>query len=163
MNLIVAVNGDWGIGYNNTQSIVLPEDRQSFKRLTTGGIVIAGRKTFEDFGRPLPNRVNIILTRNRDFKADGVYIAHSVDEALAMVPGEATDKVFVIGGGSIYEQFLPMCTYAYVTKLETSPPSDTYFPDLDASPAWLLEIRGETRISCDIRYSFNIYTRTMNK
>ena len=157
MNIVVAVNSDWGIGYNNSQSIIIPEDRRNFQKLTRGGVVIAGRITFEDFGRPLPNRKTIILTRDRMFRASGIIVAHSIDETLAMVGDEDSEKVFVIGGGSVYNQLLPVCAYAYVTKLEAAPQSDTYFPNLDESPDWTLENRGDTQESIGIRYSFNLY------
>ncbi|MCL2124630.1 MAG: dihydrofolate reductase [Oscillospiraceae bacterium] len=157
MQLIVAVNSDWGIGYNNTQSVVLPEDRRHFKALTDGGTVIAGRKTFEDFGRPLPNRKNIVLTRNMSYNVDGIIIAHSVDEALTFVAGDDADMVFIIGGGSIYTQFLNMCSHAHVTKINAMPPSDTYFPNLDESSNWYPERRGEPAISSGVEFSFDIY------
>ena len=157
MNIVAAVNSDWGIGYNNTQAIVIPEDRRNFQKITNGGILIAGRKTFEDFGRPLPDRKNIILTHDRKFKADNVVVAHSIDEALAMIADEDSNRVFVIGGGIIYKLFLPMCSVAYVTKIDAAPPSDTYFPNLDKLPGWVLESSGETNESKDIRYSFHKY------
>ena len=157
MKIIVAVNSDLGIGYNNTQSIVIPEDRRNFHALTKGGIVVAGRKTFEDFGRPLTNRKNIILTHDRKFKAGGVIAAHSVDEVLAIIAEYDSNNVFIIGGGSVYIQFLPMCTLAYVTKIDAAPPSDTYFPSLDELPGWSLETQGETLESKGLRYSFNLY------
>ena len=160
MNVIVAVNSDWGIGYNSTQTIVFPEDRQHFKKITDGGVVIAGRVTFEDFGRPLPNRKNIVLSRDRSYGADGVTVAHSIEEVLAMVSGCSADKVFVIGGGSVYDQFLPQCTHAYITKIHKAPPSDTFFPNLDELPDWSLITRGETQESGGINYSFNLYRRT---
>ena len=157
MNLIAAVNSDWGIGYNNAQSIVIPEDRRNFQNLTRNSVVIAGRKTFEGFGRPLPNRKNIVLSRDRGFKAGGIIVAHSIDEVLAITSDENAEKVFVIGGGSVYNQFLSMCTYAYITRISAKPPSDAYFPNLDESPHWALESRGATSESKGIRYSFDIY------
>jgi len=159
MNSIAAVNSDWGIGYNNAQSIVIPEDRRHFNKITTGGVVIAGRKTFEDIGKPLAHRKNIILTRDKSFKADGVIAAHSVDEALALAADFDTDKVFVIGGGRIYKLFLHMCTYAYITKIEAAPPSDTFFPNLDELNDWVLENCGEPKMSGGIRFSFCRYLR----
>ena len=159
MNAIVAVNSDWGIGYNNTQSVVIPEDRRNFRKLTDGGIIIAGKRTFDDFGRPLPNRTNIILTRDRGFTAHGISVAHSVDEVLMKIAEEDQDKVFIIGGGSIYKLFLPMCSCAYITKIESSPPSDTFFPNLDDSPDWTLDIQGEPQESGGVRYSFCRYVK----
>jgi len=157
MNIIVAVNSDWGIGYNNAQPIVLPEDRQNFRKITDGGLVIAGRKTFEELGRPLPKRKNIVLTHDRSFKAIGVVAAHSIDEVLAMIAEEDTSRVFVIGGGVVYKQFLPHCSHAYVTKIEAETPIDTYFPNLDKLPDWSQETGGDIRESGGIRYSFNRY------
>ena len=159
MNIVVAVNSDWGIGYGNTQSIVIPEDRRHFQKITKGCTVVAGRKTFEDFGRPLPNRKTIIMTRDRSFKVSGAIAAHSIDEVLAIISDEDTEKVFIIGGGSVYKQFLPICTHAYITKIESAPQSDTYFPNLDESPDWHIETQGEPVESKGIRYSFNIYMK----
>ena len=161
MNIIVAVNSDWGIGYNNTQSIVIPEDRRNFQKKTSGGIVIAGRVTFEDFGRPLPNRKNIILSRDRGFRASGVNVAHSLEEALALIADDDSEKVFIIGGGSVYGLFLPMCSFAYVTKIDAAPLSDTHFPNLDDSPDWSLESCGESLESSGIRYSFDLYKNNL--
>ena len=159
MNIVVAVNSDWGIGYNNTQSVVIPEDRRNFRKITEGGTIIAGKRTFDDFGRPLPNRKNIVLTRDRGFAAGGIDVAHSIEEVLARIAEDKTDKVFIIGGGSIYKTFLPMCSHAYITKIEASPQSDTFFPNLDDSPDWTLETQGETQESGGVRYSFCRYVQ----
>jgi len=174
MNIIVAVNSDWGIGFKGTQAIVIPGDRRRFKQLTENGVVITGRKTYEDFRKPLPNRKNIILTHDGSFKAEGAVVRHSVSDVLTEIADEDTDKVFVIGGGSIYEAFLPYCSAAYVTRIEAAPPSDTFFPNLDEMPDWFLEtvdggfdytMHGdEGAISCGedgavVRYSFNKYRR----
>jgi len=157
MNAIVAVYSDWGIGFCGKQQIVIHEDRRFFREMTGGGVVVAGRKTFEEFPGPLSNRKNIILTQDRSFSADGVIIAHSVDEVLAKIAGDATDRVFILGGGVVYRLFLPMCAMAYVTKIEAAPPSDTFFPDLDKLPAWSLGQRGSTNESEGIRFSYNLY------
>ena len=157
MNLVAAVNSDWGIGCGGAQSVVILEDRRHFKELTLGGVVIAGRRTFEEIGGPLPGRRNIVLTRNSGFKAGGVVAAQSIDKALVLVSGEDTDKVFVIGGGSVYSLFMPMCAYAYITKIYAAPPSDTFLANLDESPGWSLESSGETFESGGVRYSFNRY------
>ena len=159
MNVIAAVNSDWGIGYNNAQAIVISEDRQYFKEKTSGCIVIAGRKTFESIGGPLPNRKNIILTGDRKYTANGIAAAHSIAEVLAMIAEEDADKVFVIGGGSIYKQFLPMCSYAYITKIEATPSSDTFLQNLDNAPDWTQHTQGEKRESDGVKFSFNIYKR----
>ena len=160
MNIIVAVYSDWGIGCSGTQPIVLPEDRKFFKETTDGGTVIVGRRTFEDFGgKPLPNRRNIIITNDRNFKADGAVVVHSAIEALSEVKREDPNKVFVIGGQSIYTMLMPACKCAYVTKIELAPQSDTFFPDLDNKPGWQLFERSETFESNGVKYSFWTYGR----
>jgi len=152
VNAIVAVNADWGIGLGGSQVIVIPEDRRRFRMLTEGGLVIAGRKTYESLDGPLPNRRNIILTRCMDYRIDNAATVHSIDGVLAEIGDFDPDKVFVIGGESVYRQLLPLCTLAYVTKIEASPPSDTFFPDLDVLPGWELESREPGK-----GYSFCIY------
>ena len=158
MNIIVAVFNDWGIGCDGRQTIIVPEDRRFFREKTRGGIVIAGRKAFEEIATPLPDRKNIILTQNKGFNADGLVTAHSVDEVLSEISGEDPDRVFVIGGGEIYRLFLPFCDRAYITRLDAAPKSDTFFPDLDALPVWSLESELGIRTSeCGINYSFSLY------
>jgi len=139
MNIIVAVNNDWGIGLKGTQQIIIPEDRQHFIMLTRGGVVISGRKTFEDCGGPLPGRKNILLTRDKDFTAEGVVTVTSIKQAVDVLADGDDSKTFVIGGGEVYKLFLPICEYAYITKINAAPLSDTFFPNLDEMPNWTLE------------------------
>ena len=166
MNAIVAANSDWGIGYGGTQSVVIPEDRRYFKRITVGGVVIAGRKTFEDFRKPLPDRKNIIMTRSKDLRICGAVIAYSIDDLLSEIEFDDPDKVFVIGGGDIYSMLLPLCACAYVTKIKAAPPSDTFFPNLDKAENWLIDRNWHTQNSGKaeqvyngISYSFERYVR----
>jgi len=181
MNAIVAANNDWGISFCGAQTIVIPGDRRRFRMLTNGGVLISGRRTFESLPGPLPNRRNIVLTRDRAFVADGVIITYSKDEALAEIAGDDPDKVFVIGGGDIYRLFLPLCKCVYVTRIYITPRSDVFFPDLDSLPEWSLvrrefgtwypesgiDANTEQGLQCQsascngegsgIRYSFDIY------
>ena len=135
MDLIVAVYDDWGIGCDGTQPVALSVDRVFFRETTRGATVIAGRKTVADFPgqKPLPGRKNILLSR-QDLEIPGFALCHSPAEAAEMTKDD--EKVFVIGGGSVYKQMLPMCDRAYITKVHACPKSDTYFPDLDADPQW---------------------------
>ena len=135
MELIVAVYDDWGIGKDGTQPVALSADRKFFRETTRGAMVIVGRKTLADFpgGRPLPNRMNVVLTR-QDIVIEDVVICHSPAEAVEIA--KSADRAMVIGGGSVYQQMLPYCDKAYVTKVHTCPESDTYFPNLDADPQW---------------------------
>ncbi len=138
MDLIVAVYADWGIGCDGTQPVALSADRKFFRETTRGAAVIAGRKTVADFPgqKPLPGRKNIVLTR-QEMDIPGFTVCHSPEEAIKETA--ADDRVFVIGGGSIYRQMLPYCERAYVTKLSACPTSDTYFPNLDEMPDWEME------------------------
>ena len=137
MELIVAVYDDWGIGKDGTQPVALSADRKFFRERTKGACVIVGRKTLADFpgGRPLPNRVNIVLSRTAE-AIDGTIICRSPEEAAELT--RQYPRVMVIGGGSVYRQMLDYCTMAYVTKVHAQPESDTFFPDLDADPRWKL-------------------------
>lgn len=138
MELIVAVYDDWGIGCGGTQPVALSADRKFFRETTRGAMVIVGRRTVEDFpGRkPLPGRVNVVLTRSAA-EIPGFTVCRSPQEAAQLA--KTTDRAMVIGGGSIYKQMLPLCDTAYVTKVHCTPESDTYFPNLDEDPAWMLE------------------------
>lgn len=155
---IVAVNRDWGIGKNGTQNVVLHADRKHFRTVTDGAAVIVGRRTLADFpgGRPLPNRRNIVLTRG-DLTVEGAEVAHTVEEAIALA---GDSRCLVIGGASVYRALLPYCKRIYVTKIDACPPSDSFFPDLDASPDWEIERESEEMEENGIRFRFVDYIRT---
>lgn len=137
MELIVAVYDDWGIGANGTQPITLNADRKFFRETTRAAMIIVGRRTIEDFPgqKPLPGRVNVALTRSHG-EIPGFTVCHSPQEAMALA--ENAERAMVIGGGSVYRQMLPLCTGAYVTKVHCTPQSDTFFPNLDDDPDWIL-------------------------
>lgn len=158
MDAVVAVYSDWGIGCTGTQPVVIPEDRKYFARLTRGAAVIVGRKTLEDFpgGRSLPNRVNIVLTR-RNMEMDGVVVAHSAADALA--EAQNYDKVFVIGGESVYLTLFPHIDRVYVTKVDDAPHSDAFFPNLDEDAGWRCTDAGEPKESGGTAYRFCVYER----
>lgn len=158
MELIVAVYDDWGIGKDGTQPVALSADRKFFREMTRGAMVIVGRKTLADFpgGRPLPNRVNVVLTRQDADIAD-VVICHSPSEAAELAKN--AERAMVIGGGSIYTQMLPLCDTAYITKVHTTPESDTYFPNLDESPQWQLAQVLQSGEENGIGYEMCLYRR----
>ncbi len=133
---IVAVCDDWGIGLDGGMVVRNREDMRHFVSCTTGHPVIMGRRTLESFpgGRPLRDRRNIVLTRDPGFSREGVEVAHTVEEALRAVEGEP--EAWVIGGGEVYRQLLPLCSRAVVTRNHCVRRADAYFPDLDASPTW---------------------------
>lgn len=135
MNLIVAVYEDWGIGRDGTQPVALSADRKFFRETTRGAMVIVGRRTIEDFPgkKPLPGRVNVALTRSAE-EIPGFTVCHSPEEAMELA--KSAESCFVIGGGSIYQQMLPFCDTAYITKVHANPGSDTFFPNLDEDENW---------------------------
>ena len=159
MNLIVAVTEDWGIGYNGQLLCSLKEDMQYFRRTTNGKIVLMGQKTLESFpgGRPLRNRINLVLSDDPDYLVPGALVFHTPEEILHAAAAYPENDVFVIGGASIYELFLPWCHYAYITKMEIHPKADRYFPNLDKMTNWYLESEGERMESEGIRYRFTRY------
>ena len=159
MDAIVAVYSDWGIGDGGTQPVVLKADRAHFKSLTDGAAVIVGRKTLEDFpgGRPLKNRVNIVVTR-QDIDIDGAYVAHSTEEALCMA--SSYERCFVIGGASIFEQFFPYLDRIYITKLDCRPESSRFFPNLDEDINFEITDPGVLLEEDNISYRFITYERT---
>lgn len=161
MNLIVAADSNWGIGKDNKLLVSIPADMKFFRTTTTGKVVIMGRKTLESFpgGMPLKNRVNIVMTRKKDYKVKDAVVVHSVEEALKEVEKYPTDDVYVIGGDSIYKQMLPYCSRAYVTKIDFAYQADTYFPDLDESGEWEVTCRSEEQTYFDIEYEFLTYDR----
>ena len=158
MDLIVAVYDDWGIGADGDQPVALMADRKFFRRTTAGSTVIVGRKTVGSFPgqAPLPKRRNILLTR-QDIAVPGFEIAHSPGEALELCADD--ERVFVIGGGSIYRQMLPQCSRAYITKVHCTPASDTFFPDLDESPEWKLTELLESGEEDGVAYEVCLYER----
>ena len=158
MDAIVAVYDDWGIGCEGDQPIALSADRKFFRRTTAGSTVIVGRKTVGSFPgqQPLPKRRNILLTR-QDIQIPGFEIAHSPEEAAAMSAGD--EKVFVIGGGTVYRQMLPMCDRAIITKVHTTAPCDTWFPNLDELPEWELRETIESGEENGIAYEMCVYVR----
>lgn len=158
MDAIVAVYSDWGIGARGTQPVVLSADRRHFRELTAGASVIVGRKTLEDLpgGRPLKGRTNIVITR-QSMEIDGALVAHGAAEAAELCRGY--EKCFVIGGASVFREFFEYTDRVYLTKIGLAPPSDSFFPDLDADPAWACTDEGEEQEENGVRFRFCVYER----
>lgn len=158
MEAIVAVYSDWGIGSGGTQPVVLKADRTHFKELTDGAAVIVGRKTLGDFpgGRPLKGRHNIVVTQ-QDIEVPGAQVAHSTGEALTLAA--EYERCLVIGGASVYRQFMPYLDTVHVTKIDLAPQSDSYFENLDSSPNWERIDEERWQSEGDIRYCFVTYKR----
>lgn len=162
MKIIVAADKNWGIGKDGQLLCHLPGDLKYFKEKTTGKIVVMGRKTLESLpgGRPLPNRTNVILTRNKNFEKEGCITVAGVKELFSVLEslGENVD-VMIIGGGDIYRQLLPYCNACYVTKLIKEFDADTYFPNLDESTDFKIVWQSEKKGENGIEYVFTEYRR----
>ncbi len=151
LTIIVAMDAQRGIGINNTLPWKLPEDLAHFKRLTTGHTIIMGRKTFDSIGRPLPNRRNIVITRNPGWRHDGVEAVGSVEAALALLDGA---DGFVIGGAEIYQQSLQLADQLIITEIARTYTCDAFFPELDAS-VWRETARErQASATADLQYAF---------
>ena len=158
MELIVAVYDDWGIGAEGTQPVALSADRKFFRETTRGAMVIVGRRTIEDFPgqKPLPGRVNVLLTRKGgDFP--GFTLCESPEKAVEIA--RTAERAMVIGGGSMYRQMLPYCDTAYVTKVHCQPVSDTFFPNLDEDPQWALSQVLQAGEEDGVSYEMCLYRR----
>lgn len=128
ISLIAAIaSGNRALGKDNNLIYKIPEDLKRFKELTSGHAVIMGRKTFESIGRPLPDRTNIVITRDAAYSVDGVKVVHSLEDALRLAQGD--NEIFIIGGGQVYQDALPIADKLYLTVVEGSPEADTFFPD----------------------------------
>ena len=169
MNIIVNADKNWAIGKNNSLLVRIPADMKYFRQMTEGNIVVMGRKTLESFpqGRPLANRVNIVISHNPDYQVKDAIVVHSVVEKLCRILGTALaniasivdPEVFVIGGESIYRAMLPYCNIAYVTRTDHVYEADTWFPDLEKDPDWQKTAETDEQTYFDLEYVFAKYER----
>lgn len=136
MNLIVAVDSKWGIGKNNGLLAHLPSDMKYFKEHTTGKVVVMGRKTLESMPgkKGLPNRINIVLTANKNYSADGVIVVHSDEELFAKLKAYKDDDVYIIGGKSMYNKYYNMCNKLFITMMEADLNADVRIKHLFNNP-----------------------------
>ncbi len=156
LSIIVAVASNGVIGSENDMPWHISEDLKRFKRLTLGKKIIMGRKTWESLPfKPLKNRENIVLTRSKDFKAEGAVVVHSLADALALLDNE--EEAFIIGGGNIYKQALPFTQKLYITEVHSEYEGDTLFPEIDPM-LWKESSREYFSNSANLpAYSFVIY------
>ena len=164
MVAIVAVDSNWGIGRQGKLLVSIPADMKRFREMTTGKVVVLGRKTLETFpqGRPLPNRTNIILSRKQDYEVKDAVIVHDLDELQAEIQKYDSADVCIIGGEQIYRMMLPYCDVCEVTHLDRAYESDAHFPNLDEDPEWELTDESEEQSCFDTTYTFRKYVRKNN-
>lgn len=161
MNMIAAVDKNWGIGYQNKLLNSIPEDMKFFRQTTTGKVVVMGRKTLESFpnGLPLKNRTNIVLTGDHTYSVRDAIIVHSLEELLEELKNYKSEDIYVIGGESIYRQLLPYCDVAHITCMNYAYEADTWLPNLDEDEEWVVAADSEEKTYFDLEYCFRLYVR----
>ena len=164
ISAIVAVDENWGIGFNGELLEKIPEDMKFFKELTTGNTVVMGRKTWDSLPiKPLPNRGNFIISREVPLLMENKAIRMNLDMIKDTMEANKDENYFIIGGGQIYKELLPLCDRVYVTKIFKSHENvDTYFPDLDEPEmwdTWRVTEQSEVKVYNDIMYQFWTYDR----
>lgn len=161
MKAILSADRNWGIGNGNKLLVSIPSDMKFFRQTTTGKVVVMGRKTLESFpnGQPLKNRINIVLTGNKDYTAKGAVIVHSQEELLDTLKQYDTEDIYIIGGESVYRMMLPYCDTVFVTKIDRTFQADTFFPNLDEMEEWKMTEEGEEQTCFDLEFRFTKYER----
>ena len=160
ISAIVAVDNNWGIGYNGGLLEHIPEDLKYFKEITTNHVVVMGRKTWDSLPKkPLPNRINCVITK--EAKSSNEEVAYYSMNCIKMTMKKRRDyEYFIIGGGQIYKELLPLCDCVYVTKIYKEHSNvDTYFPNLDKLNNWEAQPISEIKEYNDIKYQFWKYQR----
>lgn len=162
MNMIVAVDKHWAIGLKGHLLVQIPADQKFFREETTGKVIVMGRKTFESLpGRqPLAKRINIIMTQKKDYKVKGAIVTHSLEETLELLKQYHSQDIFIIGGSTVYQQFLPYVDTIHVTKMNYSYQADVWFPlNLDKSEEWEVTAESEEQTYFDLEYYFKQYSK----
>jgi len=162
MNLIAAVDLNWAIGYNCELLERIPEDMKYFKEKTMGKIIVMGRSTFESLpkGKPLEQRINIVLTKNKNYNCEGVILCYSLEQLFTELKKYKQEDIFVIGGESIYTQLISYCDKAYITKIYKEYVHNKVLVNLDEDEKWLKVLSGSKQEFKDgIYYAFNTYIK----
>lgn len=160
ISLIAAIGKNNELGKGNTLLFSMPADMKHFRNTTKLHTVIMGRKTFESIGRPLPNRRNIVITRNLNYKPEGVEIVHSLSEALDIIPDQ-NEEIFIIGGAELYKQTMPIADKLYITHVDAEDKdADAFFPEI-IPIVWNEVIHQENKKDSEnpFNYTFSVYER----
>ena len=161
MNLIVAVDKNWGIGKDNHLLASLPGDMKYFKEQTMGKVVVMGRKTYESIpgGKGLPKRTNIVMTSNADYSAEGAIVVHNEQELFNEIKKHDAEDVFLIGGASLYNKYYKICDKLYITKIDADLGADTFIINIDEDSSFEIISESESQSDNGIEYKFLIYER----
>lgn len=165
MNMIVAVDRHWAIGMGGQLLVTIPKDQKMFREETLGKVIVMGRKTLESLpaGQPLYGRTNLVLSRTPEYRVKGATVCHSVAETLEELKGYAQEDIFIIGGQSIYEQFLPYSDAVHVTFVDYEYDADAYFPNLEEHEGWKMDMESEEETYFNLCYTFQRYVRNYNR
>jgi len=162
--LIASTDRNWGLGRDNQLLVRIPEDLKRFAEFTKGNVIVVGRKTLETFKdkKPLPDRINIVLTRDKGYTCEGAVIVHSTEEMFDAIK-EFDKKVYVCGGETIYRQLLPYCNLALITQIDKEYDADTYLVNLDDKCDWKRTVTGEWQESrVGVRFRYVEYVKAHN-
>lgn len=159
--LIASADRNWGLGKDNKLLKRIPEDLKRFSELTKGNVIVVGRKTLESFKdkKPLPDRINIVLTRDKEYTCEGAVIIHSVEELIDTIK-EINKNVYVCGGATIYKQLLPYCESALITQIDGEYDADTYLINLEEYSNWKKTYIGDWQESrAEVRFRYVDYIK----
>lgn len=158
ITLIAAVAENWALGKNNELLWHLPNDFKRFKAITSGHYIVMGRKTFESFPKPLPNRTHVIITRQKNYEVEGCIVVDSIEKALAVCPSEA--PIYVIGGGEIYALALPFADQLDLTRVHHEFEADAFFPEIDVNKWKLTSAEKQPKDEKHLyEYTFETYAK----
>lgn len=164
VSAIVAVAKNNVIGKDNQIPWYLPADLAYFKRTTLGHHILMGRNSFRSIGRPLPKRTNVVITRDPYFAAEGVLVAHSIEEALAIAAANGEQEAFIIGGGAIYQDSMHLLDRLYLTEVDTQAEGDVFFPEIDRAEwreTWQEAHQPDAKN--EFAYTFRIFERARKR
>lgn len=161
MNIIAAVDNNWAIGRNGSLLVSIPDDMKMFRMETEGKVIVLGRKTLLTFpgGLPLKSRKNIILSEDANLQVKDALVFNNVEDVLCELKKYNTNDIYIVGGESIYRQFLPYCDVAHITKIDFSYFADRYMIDLDADDDWVVTEESDEKTYFDLCYKFVKYER----
>lgn len=161
MNIIAAVDNNWAIGRKGGLLVGIPNDQRHFREETMGKVIVFGRRTLQTFpqGMPLKGRVNIILSRDPDYRVRDAIVLHSLDALLEKLKDYPPQDVYCAGGESVYRQLLPYCDTAHITKIDRAYEADAYCPNLDEMAEWEITADSDEQTYFDIAYTFLKYKR----
>lgn len=164
MNIIATVDKNWGIGKGGNSLVSIPNEKKLLREETLGKNIVMGRKTFEKLNgaQALYGRTNIVFSRDESFKAKNVVLVRNLEECLKYFKDNSIkeEDIFIIGGKSMYELFLPYCKYAHITAIDFSYEADEFIENLDKHKDWILKLETEEETYFNLSYNFKLYQNT---